>query len=78
MAAKNQSYIGQNIEVQLEDLTEFFQEIVSLVGFGVTVCEMSMSYCWGTKRKYGNSVLSSVDMLMVAQNPIIHSILWKC
>ena len=45
MAAKNQSYIGQNIEVQLKDLTEFFQEIVSIVGFGVTVCEMSMSYC---------------------------------
>ena len=34
------AHFGQNIYVYLKDLTEFFQKMVWLIGFRVTVCEM--------------------------------------
>ena len=33
MTVKNMSQFGQNIYMHLKDLTEFFQEIIWLIGF---------------------------------------------
>ena len=71
MTANNESQFGQNVLVHLKDLTEFFQKIVWEIGSGVTGKLLS-------QKKYRNLIFSRIDiLLMVAQNPIIHSIFWK-
>ena len=40
MTAKNQSQFGQNTYTHLNDLTEFFQKTVWLIGFEITICNI--------------------------------------
>ena len=41
MTAKDQSQFGQNIYLHLKDFSELFQKMVCLIGFAVTVSEIS-------------------------------------
>ena len=40
MTAKDLSQSGQNVKVNLKDRNGFFQKMVSLIGFGLTVSEI--------------------------------------
>ena len=58
----------------LKDLLEFFQKMVRLVGFRVTVCEISRVEIQKPLSQQ-NPVLSRVNILFtVTQNPTIHTI----
>ena len=61
----------------LKDLLEFFQKIVWLIGFGVTVREISRMEVKKTVEfaKKKNTLFLRIDILLiVAQNPTIHRI----
>ena len=65
--------------MRLKDLLEFFQKIVWLIGFGVTVREISRMEVKKTvefaKKTKKNTVFLRIDILLiVAQNPTIHRI----
>ena len=66
--------------MQLKDL-EFFQKMVWLIGFGVTVREVSrveISKKLLSQQKNNETLSARVDILfMVAQNLKIHIIFWK-
>ena len=64
--------------MHLQDLIEFFQNMAWVIGFGVTVREISreeMPKTAESAKQYQNLIFSKVDILLtLVQNPVIHSI----
>ena len=69
MTLKNKLHCDQNIYLHLKDLIDFFQKILWLIGFGITVSEIL---------RVEISKFSRFEILLIVlQNPIIHRIFEK-